>query len=492
MREKINKSDWLAAVQCPTMEWFGLRAAPEAPSEAERFRMEQGQEIGKLARELYPTGILVSNVGGKTAVELTNELIASPATDTLFEAEFNAGRFIARADILRREQGGWHVLEVKSSFADSSGIKELIDDLAYTVMVLRRSGLQVATASLILLSRTYLYGQTPKSLFEIHGNTIAVNERVSAFEKMADIVACALFEDKKPSATLVSACRNCSFFEDQCIGAGIAHTVLEIPGLHHTKLKRLSASGIIDLSQAPVDLNLNERQERARKAALAGNLVVEPGLDVALGSITWPCHYLDFETVAAVLPIYAGHGCHRQVLTQFSLHHRDSITAEPSHDEFLADAKRDCERELAETLIKQLGDRGSIVVYSSFEKTRISALKDMFPDLAVALQEILDRIKDLLVVIQDHVYHPDFRGSYSIKKVLPALVPDLSYTGLEIADGETAVTRFARMGRGEISGEQVQVIRCQLLAYCKLDTFAMVKLHETLLKLAAGQRATNP
>lgn len=103
---------------------------------------------------------------------------------------------------------------------------------------------------------------------------------------MADIVACALFEDKKPSPVLVSVCRNCSFFEDQCIGAGIAHTVLEIPGLHHTKLKRLSANGIIDLSQAPGDLNLNERQERARKAALAGNLVIEPGLGTALGSFT--------------------------------------------------------------------------------------------------------------------------------------------------------------------------------------------------------------
>jgi CRISPR/Cas system-associated exonuclease Cas4 (RecB family) len=492
MREKINKSDWLAALQCPTMGWFGLRAAPEAPNEAELFRMEQGREVGKLARELYPTGILVSNVGGKTVVELTNELIARPSTDTLFEAEFNAGRFVARADILRREQGGWHVLEVKSSFADSSGIKELIDDLAYTVMVLRRSGLQVAKASLILLSRTYLFGQAPKSLFEIHDNTLAVNERVSAFEKMADIVARVLLEDNKPSPVLVSACRNCSFFEVQCIGAGIAHTVLEIPGLHHTKLKRLSANGIIDLSQAPGDLNLNERQERARKAALADNLVVEPGLSAALGSFTWPCHYLDFETVAAVLPVYVGHGCHRQVLTQFSLHHRNSIAAEPSHDEYLADAERDCERELAETLINNLGDRGSIVVYSAFEKTRISVLKDLFPDLAVPLQAVLDRIQDLLVVIQDHVYHPDFRGSFSIKKVLPVLVPDLSYTGLAVANGETAITRFARMARGEISGEQVEITRRQLLAYCKLDTFAMVRLHETLLQLAAGQRTNTP
>lgn len=243
---------------------------------------------------------------------------------------------------------------------------------------------------------------------------------------------------------------------------------------------------------APGDLNLNDRQERAKKAALTGKLIVEPRLGTALGSITWPCHYLDFETVATVLPVYDSHGCHRQVLTQFSLHHRDSITTEPTHDEFLADAKRDCERELAVALIKSLGDRGSIVVYSGFEKSRISALKNMFPDLAAPLQSILDRIQDLLVVIQDHVYHPDFRGSFSIKKVLPVLVPDLSYASLAVADGETAITRFARMARGEISGEQVEITRCQLLDYCKLDTFAMVRLHEILLLLAAGQGAGVP
>jgi CRISPR/Cas system-associated exonuclease Cas4 (RecB family) len=486
MKETITKSDWLAAEQCVAKAWFGLRTASTPPNEAELFRMEQGQEIGRLARELYPNGILVSKTGVKTAAEVTQELIADRSIETLFEAAFGAGCFVAKADLLRRQNGDWHVLEVKSSFSDTSKIKELIDDLAYTVMVLRRAGLQIVRASLVLLSRNYRFGDGSDRLFEMIDKTAEVNDRVAKFEGGADSIAHALFDDTPPAPALVSACRSCAFFDAECLGSGLAHTVLEIPGLHHTKLKRLSAEGIIDLSHVPDDLKLNERQERAKHAALSGNTVVEPGLGAALQSIDWPCHYLDFETVATVLPVYDGHGCHRQVLTQFSIHHRESVNAEPRHSEYLAVATKDCERELAEALIDKVGDRGSIIVYSNFEETRIKALRDAFPDLAKGLQAILDRLTNLLSIIEDNVYHPDFRGSFSIKNVLPALVPTLSYAGLDVADGDTAITRFARMARGDISGDDVQITRKHLLDYCKLDTFAMVRLHETLGQLAAG------
>src|SRR5665213_798804 len=424
MRETITKSDWLAAEQCLAMAWFGLRTASTAPSEADRFRMEQGQEIGSLARELYPHGILVSKRDGKTPAEITQDLIADASIETVFEAAFRAGRLVARADILRRQGGAWHVLEVKSCFSEANKILELIDDLAYTVMVLRRAGIQTERASLVLLSKSYRFGDGPDRLFEIIDSTEEVNARASEFENAADAIIYALFDDAPPTPRLVSACRSCAYFEDECLGSGLAHTVLEIPGLHHTKLNRLSADGIIELSRVRDDLELNGRQERAKAAALFGNTIVEPSLGLALQNIDWPCHYLDFETVATVLPLYNGHGCHRQVLTQFSIHHRERIDAQPVHSEYLAEATKDCERQLAEALIEKLGQHGSIIVYSTFEETRIKALRDAFPDLENRLRAILRRLKNLLPVIEDHVYHPDFRGSFSIKRVLPALVPE--------------------------------------------------------------------
>jgi hypothetical protein len=454
--------------------------------------MEQGQEVGVLARGLYPNGILVSKVDATSAAALTQDLISAPSTETIFEATFAHGAFVARADILRRQNEGWHVLEVKSNFSDTSSLKDLVDDLAYTVMVLKRAGLLVTKASLVLLSRTFRFGDDPVTLFDIVEKTEEVSRRVVEFDASADGVAKILFDGTQPPAVLLSACRSCDCFDEACLGSGVEHTVLEIPSLHYLKLKRLSALGIVDLALAPADLKLNERQQRAMDAALAGNTIVEPTLGKALQPIVWPCHYLDFETVATVLPIYPGHACHRQVLTQFSIHHRERMDAEPTHDEYLADATKECERELAEALIAALGDKGSIIVYSSFEETRIKALRDAMPDLAAPLQAILDRLLDILPIIQDHVYHPEFHGSFSIKKVLPALAPDLSYAGLEVANGDAAITRFARMARGEITGDLIGSTRQHLLDYCKLDTYAMVRLHETLSRLAEGPQVVAP
>ena len=485
MKNTITKSDWLAAQQCLGMAWYAFRADPSPPAEADRFRMEQGQEVGSLARKRYPDGVLVPPGAIERAAGITRRCIAD-GVNTIFEAAFDAAPFVTRADILKRSNGGWHVVEVKSSFSDTSSIADLVDDLAYTVMVVQRSGLPIVQASLLLLSREYRFGDGPDRLFDVIDKTHEVLERAAEFDAVAISHATALFDEAPPSPKLASICRECAVFGDQCLGAGLTHTVLEIPSLHYKKLQQLAAQGIVDIAQFPDDLKLNDRQQRAVKSSVSGQMVVETALGEALEVINWPCYYLDFETVNSVLPLYMGQGCHQQVLTQFSIHHWDRIGGELHHTEFLADATRDCQRDLAETLIRDLGQHGSIIVYTSFEKTRITALQGLFPDLAQPLQSILNRLVDLHPIIADHVYHPDFRGSFSIKKVLPALVSDLSYEGLPIRDGEMAVTQFARMARGEIVGDDIETTRRQLLEYCKVDTLAMVRLHEKLLELASS------
>jgi hypothetical protein len=160
-------------------------------------------------------------------------------------------------------------------------------------MILKRAGLVVAKASLLLISRSYRFGDSPDRLFDEIDKTSDVLARVGEFDSAADSQAGVLLNNIPPEPLLVSACRNCEYFREQCLGAGLAHTVLEIPGLHHKKLRRLSALGVIDLSLVPDDLNLNDRQERAKNAAISSNIFVDARLGNALNAIVWPCHYLD-------------------------------------------------------------------------------------------------------------------------------------------------------------------------------------------------------
>ena len=350
-------------------------------------------------------------------------------------------------------------------------------------MVLRRAGVNVKKSALLLLSREYRYGDPVDELFTILDKTDDVDARTEQFGADAETFADAVLAECMPEPVLNPACRKCDFFKTVCLGSLHTHTVLELPRLSRTKLQTLSAVGAIGIADVPADFELNETQQRVKTAAESGQTFVSPTLGDALAAIEWPCHYLDFETVASTIPLYHGHGCHRQVLTQFSVHHRDTLEAATCHSEFLADAEQKQERILAERLIEVLGTQGAIVAYSNFENVRITALINELPELAAPLRAIRERIVDFANIMKEHVYHPGFAGSFSLKTVVPALVPDVSYDGLAVADGDNAIAIFARMARGEI--EDVAEARGQLLAYCKTDTLVMVRLHEILAAMAA-------
>tara|TARA_Y100000588_G_scaffold151988_1_gene166114 strand:- start:1154 stop:2629 length:1476 start_codon:yes stop_codon:yes gene_type:complete len=486
MREHtINKSIWIANAECPTKAWKAMRQSPKALTEGDQFRMEQGREIGELARELYPDGIMVASPPGANAAEETRRLMGQPLATTLFEATFAYGAYVAKADIIQRDSDGWHVIEVKSSFADTGSIDSLIDDLSYTVTVGKAAGLTVNRASLLLLSRTFRFGSPVQNLFEIVDHTQAVEERLADRPGSFNRVASQLLASDQPEPRLVPACRNCQFFDSECLGMNLEHTVLELPRLHHNKLRQLSELGVVALADLPSDFEITKTQTRVFECAIAGETYVSEGLTDALAEVEWPAYYLDFETVMTVLPLYKGFHCHEQVLTQFSVHQCDSPGDVSAHEEYLADPERDCQREVAERLIEVLGDRGSIFVYSSFEKTRVNKLCRDYPDLERDLKKITSRFVDLLTIVSKHAYHPDFKGSFSIKKVLPAFVKDLSYDDIDVRDGDTAVARFAKMARGEYTPADSARTQSELLKYCGLDTFAMVRLHYRLIQLAS-------
>ena len=480
-RQHVDKATFLNSCICPTRGWFtrNLRHATP-PTEADLLRMEEGIEIGRRARLIFPGGVLVPWKKSEAAAEQTARLMADRKVSAIFEATFCVDGYIAKADILLRAKRGWHLLEVKSSINPS---QDLIEDLAYTAMVAKRAGVKIVQASLLLLSGTYELGDPDADLFIEHDCTADVAEVITQFESLWDSVAKTALAKKQPEPQLIFACRTCEYFSTRCLGKDAENHIFELPRLSQGAFDRLAQQLVTTISEIPADFKLTDPQKRVRQAVTTGKPVIaRKELAAFLDGIDWPAFYLDFETVKSSIPLYIGTTPHEQVVTQYSVHVCKKPGVVLDHRDFLADPSRDCRRELAERLLEDLEDCGAIVVYSSFEKTVLGNLGKLFRDLKPDLDGCIDRLFDLEKAFKNWFYHPEFRGRTSIKVTLPALV-DLSYDGLAIADGDTAVAKFARMARGEVTGHAAREVRQALLEYCKRDTLAMVRLHERLLKL---------
>lgn len=467
-----------------TRGWYSRAGiADEQPSEGDRFLAEQGQRIGRLARELHPEGVLIPLGDAAFTQACTNAAMRDPSVNTIFEGTFVVDDYVARADILRRTKGGWEIAEVKMSLAGTDRLAELIDDLAYTVLVARRSGAQISRASLILLSRDYRRGSPKSQMFVEIDQTREVESRMAEYESLWEPIRFATAAETPPAGKLISDCRGCEFFESGCLGNGIEDHVFHLPSLHSKKVVALSASGVVSLSALPAKFPLTDIQQRAVKCVQSKAPYVARLFKHELEAVEWPVRYLDFETVMTASPLYDGIAPFEQVVTQFSVHTCSAPGVIVNHAEYLAEAERDCQRDLAERILTELGDQGSIVVYSSFESVRISALASRFPDLHDRLLRLKDRLVDLLPIVRRGFYHHQLRGSFSIKRLLPAVVPEMSYDGLWIADGGAAVAHFARMALGEYEHAEIERTREHLLAYCRQDTLAMVRLHAALLAI---------
>jgi len=480
----ITKDIFLKATDCLKRGWLILRDKANGVvnelSPDEKLRMEEGLEIGIRARNLYPQGRLISEKNIKKAAKLTRELISNDSVDVIFEATFQSGDMVAKADILKRDGHSWHLIEVKSG---KEATDEYIADIAYTFSVLRGSGLNVSAASLMCVSGDYRLGMGDEALFSEFDVTKQVLETAEGFETNRDSICKNLTLKKAPKADFKLVCKGCGYFED-CVGKGIANPIFNLPRISLKLFDRLNADNIKSIEEIPASFDLTDNQEIVARSVRSGETFISGKLKTALETIVWPAYYLDFETIMTALPLFKNVAPYEQLLTQYSLH----ICSEPGkvveHREYLAGHDKDYRRELAERLIEDLETKGSIIVYHTFEKTMISGLIKLFPDLKTQLTKIINRLVDLKAIINKHFYHPDFHGSYSIKVVLPVLVAEMSYKNLTIKNGGEAIAAFVDMIKGRYTKTAVNKIRKALLEYCALDTMAMVKLHEKLVEIA--------
>ena len=457
----ISKHIFLNALDCHARGWFlynEMGVSPPTP--AELIRMRQGQEIHRMARERLPEGVFVGDLKAEKAINRTRELLQDQGTPLLFEPYFKHGRCVTRADSLSRRDDGWSLEEVKSSLGQNTAH---LDDMAYTTMVIQGAGVHIREVKLTLVNKEYRYGSSEVPLLWSVDVTEEVLARAAEFEALRPEIELALPAQVCPEATLIWACRGCEFFADQCVGKGIREPIFEVPRIGAKKFSALLEGGVTEIAAVPAGFELSGHQRKVVDSVQAGEMWVSDKLAEEIDAWEWPLLYLDFETVSTCLPLYEGLGPYNQIPTQYSLHIRRRATDIPEHRDYLADGAEDCRREFAELLLADLGTDGNIVVYSSFEKTILTRLQECFDDLADPLERVKGRLVDLQMVVKNHVWHPEFRGSTSIKRTLPVLVPDMDYSDLEIANGDHASAAFYNMATGRIGPDEQETTRASFL-----------------------------
>ncbi len=475
----ITKQLFLDALFCRAFAWQDSRGLLPAPSDSsDQFKRHQGEEIGALARACYPQGILVSQKSMKEALKETSELLNSPDGTVLFEPAFQWGPFSTRADILIKNGTTWELIEVKAAVRIKARFKL---DTAYTSMVIESSGLPLSKMELLYLNRDFSYGGEAGELFMKEDLTGDVRDLTTGFTGLRESLISDMEQPEKPRIPFSRNCKNCPGFKN-CFDFDLSAHLISLPFLPRKVYEALLAKGIDRITLIPSTVKLNAQQSLMKISLETGETTISSTLKRELEKIIWPGFYLDFETTMSALPLYPGTGPYEQILTQYSIHICPAPGCIISHKEYLAAPERDCRRELAENLIKDLEGDGSILVYSGFEMRMIKNLMGLYPDLTEELQKLLPRLVDLEKIIKHGIYHPGFKGRSSIKKTLPSLVPHMSYENLSIQNGSAALTVFAEMARGMIPREKFPRLREDLLNYCKQDTLGMVRLHEALLQ----------
>lgn len=481
----ISKSKFLNGLQCVKLLWTHYNAKELIPETdaATQAVFDQGHEVGELAKLLFPGSIEVAREASslQETIDATKE--ALKARQPLFEAAIAAGGGYARADILNPvDDDAWDVYEVKSA----TKVKDVnLHDLAFQVHVYRAAGLKIRRSHLVHLNSDYVRrGEIdPASLFAVKDLTADIAPLVSGISASVAKQQNVIEQPASPAITIGQHCDDpygCPL-KDQCWSFLPEHSVFDLyrGGKKTWSLFEAGVRGIEDIGDG---IRLTGNQAIQRAAVTSGQAHIDRnGIRAFLDRLTHPLCFLDFETFNAAIPLLDGTKPYQQVPFQFSLHIQREPGGELEHSGFLADGAGDPRPEFMRRLKEALPGSGNVVVYNQGFETRIlRECAEFLPEYARWTDRIKRRIIDLLEPFRAfHYYHPDQRGSASIKAVLPTLT-DGGYSQLEIQEGGTASREYLRVTFGEVDEPERRRVRAALEDYCSLDTQAMARIVDAL------------
>ena len=480
----LSKSLFIKGLQCHKSLYLH-KCHPELKdeiTEAQEARFQMGFDVGTYARKLFPGGveIVFDDASLSAQIDKTEKEIRR-GTRILYEPAFTYDDIFVKADILCKNEEGWEIYEVKGSLK----VKDVhYDDVAVQYYALKGSGLPVSKAFIIHINSGYVrHGEIEvDKLFTITDVTNAVIEKQDyvrdEIERMREMLGRDI-----PDIDIGSHCSDpyeCDF-QGHCWQHIPEDSIFSLRGGGIDKFD-FYRKGIIRLRDVPVEILPKNQRIQWEGVIERKSVTNKTGIKEFLDSLWYPQCFLDFETIfMSPIPLFDGTRPYQQVPFQYSLHCLKEEKGKLAHYEYLGAANIDPRKELLEKLLSEIPKHVCVLVYNrSFETKILKEFKGWFPEYADQIENIIGNIRDLMIPFQrKDLYRPEMEGSYSIKKVLPALTPELSYDGLEVSDGATASNAYLATWESE-DPAGVERIRKALLEYCKMDTIGMVRILEEL------------
>lgn len=489
----LSKSKIMRGMQCHKSMWlYKNRKDLLEISPAQQAVFETGTNVGVLAQQLFPGGADATtgfDWPNYETAKITKQLIEK-GENVIYEATVVSHNTLVAVDILvKNNLGTWDAYEVKST----TQVKEPhFPDAAVQYFVLTQSGLEINSISIVHLNNQYVRQGVLaiQQLFSIVDITDDVQEWQ---EQMPDLITELDAIENKKYCPEIEIGQHCSdpygcLFTSFCWQHIPEYSVFNL-ARGGERSWDLYAKGILEIKDIPFEYTMGDSARIQYESELTGEpFINKEAIGRFLNGIEYPVYHFDFETFMSAIPLFDNARPYQQIPFQYSIHKQETANGEAEHFEYLAETsaeQKDPREALIIQMLKDLGTEGSILAYhASFEITQIKALAQDFPQYADDLLTLNKRMIDLEAPFRSKYYYTkEMQGRSSIKKVLPALVPELSYGDLEVQEGGTAMAVFLAMFNGTFNGD-VEQMRKNLLAYCERDTWAMVKLLEKLSQVA--------
>ena len=495
----LSKSKFILGQQCIKSFWLDINniEPTNPPDDGAKERLSAGNEVGEISKQIFSGGKEVPYLPGKEKemFRITKKFIDDGVT-SIYEGSFICDDIFVRVDLMHKTKKGWDIYEVKSS----SSVRSYHEyDASIQWHVLKKLNIfDLNEVFIITLNNKFSKKKkiNPINLFNIHPVTEIVDKNKLEVENKINELKEISMSHKEPELKIGLHCKKphaCVYF-DKCWPSNIneINSVFKLYRLPLKKKLKLYNEGIDTYEKITNTESFSSIQKLQLEAYKKKTPVINKNkIKTFINKIKYPISYFDFETFTDAIPIFDKQRPHMQMPFQYSLHIQmnedEKLEIDDNHFEFIAEHDKDPRRSIAESMIKNFPKDGTIIAYNqSFEKRCVQSLAEYCPDLSDELLALNERFIDLIEPFRGGgFYHSKFKGSFSIKNVLPVICPSnsvLDYKALDINNGGMAMSAYKEL-RNSSKNVEIETTRKNLFKYCRLDTYAMYAIYIKLLQI---------